>query len=78
MDQKIELDIETIFEDLSSIETDDNTKELLQNGVPAYIKEAGMTDGIMIKLYPDGSRDVVKIDNDFNEIIIANQEINHV
>ena len=37
MVQKIELDIETIFEDIHSIEMDDNTKELLQNGVPAYI-----------------------------------------
>ena len=72
MAQKIELDIETIFEDLSSIETDDNTKELLQNGVPAYIKEAGMADGIMIKLYPDGSREIVKIDNNFHETTIAN------
>ena len=78
MDQKIELDIETMFEDLHAIEAGDNTKELLQNGIPAYIKEPGMTDGVMIKLYPDSSREVVKIDNDFNEIIIANQEINHV
>ena len=78
MVQKIELDIESIFEELHSIEMDDNTKELLQNGIPAYIKEPGMADGVMIKLYPDSSREVVKIDNDFNEIIIANQEINHV
>ena len=78
MDQKIELDIETMFEDLHAIEAGDNTKELLQNGIPAYIKEPGMADGVMIKLYPDSSREVVKIDNDFNEIIIANQEINHV
>ncbi len=78
MDQKIELDIETIFEELHTIEMDDNTKELLQNGVPAYIKEPGMADEVMIKLYPDGSREIVKIDKNFNEIIIANQEINHV
>ncbi len=67
---QIELDTKTLFEDLHAIETDDNTKELLQNGIPAYIKEQGMADGVMIKLYPDSSREVVKINKNFNEIII--------
>ena len=42
MTQEAELDIETIFENIESIEMIDNTKELLYNGVPAYIKEPGM------------------------------------
>jgi hypothetical protein len=71
MVKKIDLDIETIFEDVHSIERDDNTKELLYNGVPAYIKEPGMADGVMIKLYPNGSREIVKIDSSFNERVIG-------
>ena len=71
MDQKIELDIEAMFEDLHAIEADDNTKELLQNGIPAYIKEPGMADGVMIKLYPNGTRKIVKIDSSFNERVIG-------
>jgi hypothetical protein len=38
----IELDFENIFEDLKSIEMIDNTKELLDNGIPTYIKDPGM------------------------------------
>lgn len=71
MVQKIELDIETIFEELHSIEVDDNTKELLQNGVPAYIKEPGMTNGFMIKLYPNGTKETVHIDASFNETVVS-------
>ncbi len=70
MVQKIELDIETIFEELHSIEMDDNTKELLQNGVPAYIKEPGMANGFMIKLYPNGTKETVHIDASFNETVV--------
>ncbi|SFV89769.1 hypothetical protein MNB_SV-4-951 [hydrothermal vent metagenome] len=70
MVQKIELNIESIFEALHSIEMDDNTKELLQNGVPAYIKEPGMANGFMIKLYPNGTKETVHIDTSFNETVI--------
>ncbi len=70
MVQKIELDIETIFEELNTIEMDDNTKELLQNGVPAYIKEPGMANGFMIKLYPNGTKKTVHIDASFNETVV--------
>jgi len=70
MVKKIELDIETIFEDIDSIEMDDNTKELLSNGVPAYIKEVGMENGIMTKLYPNGTKETVRIDDAFNETVI--------
>ncbi|WP_457607656.1 hypothetical protein [Nitratifractor sp.] len=70
MVQKIEPDIETMFEDIHSIETDDNTKELLQNGVPAYIKERGMADGFMIKLYPNGTKETVYIDETFHETVV--------
>ena len=70
MVKKIELDIETIFEDIHSIEMNDNTKELLHNGVPAYIKESGMPSGIMTKLYPNGRKETVQIDKDFNETVI--------
>ena len=66
-----ELDIENIFENIESIEMTDNTKELLDNGVPAYIKDPGMADGVMIKLYPNGTRKIVKIDSSFNEIVIG-------
>jgi len=66
-----ELDIENIFENLESIEIIDNTKELLDNGVSAYIKNPGMADGVMIKLYPNGTRKIVKIDSSFNEIVIG-------
>ena len=70
MVKKIELDIESIFEDVDSIENVDNTKELLHNGVPAYIKELGMGNGIMTKIYPNGIKEVVKIDAAFNETVI--------
>ncbi len=70
MVKKIELDIESIFEDVDSIEMDDNTKELLHNGVPAYIKELGMENGIMTKLYPNGTQETVKIDDAFNETVV--------
>ena len=70
MVQKIKLDIETIFEDIQSIEMDDNTKELLHNGIPAYIKEPGMENGFMIKLYPNGTKETVHIDDAFNETVV--------
>lgn len=70
MVKKMELDIETIFEDVHSIEKDDNTKELLHNGVPAYIKEPGMANGFMIKLYPNGTKEAVHIDDAFNETVV--------
>ncbi|NKQ40255.1 MAG: hypothetical protein HF962_01635 [Sulfurovum sp.] len=70
MVKKIELDIETIFEDIHSIEMNDNTKELLHNGIPAYFKESGMANGIMTKLYPNGTKETVQIDEDFNETVV--------
>jgi len=70
MVKKIEFDIETILEDVESIEKDDNTKELLDNGVPAYIKEPGMANGVMIKLYPNGTKETVHIDETFHETVV--------
>jgi len=70
MVQKIELEIESIFEELHSIEMYDNTKELLQNGVPAYIKEPGMANGFMVKLYPNGTKETVHIDASFHETVV--------
>ena len=70
MVQKIELDIETIFEDTHSIEMGDNTKELLQNGVPAYIKKLGMENGFMIKIHPNGTKETVYIDEAFHESVV--------
>ena len=70
MVQKMELDIESIFEDTNSIEEDDNTKELLNNGIPAYIKESGMANGVMIKLYPNGKKETIHIDKTFHEIVV--------
>ena len=71
MVQKVEIDIETIFKNIQSIEMDDNTKELLQNGIAAYIKEPGMKNGYMIKLYPNGTKETVYIDEAFNETIVT-------
>ena len=71
MTQETKFDLESIFENLESIEMIDNTKELLGNGVPAYIKDPGMADGVMIKLYPNGTRKIVKIDSSFNERVIG-------
>jgi hypothetical protein len=70
MVQKMELDIETIFDDIHSIEMDDNTQELLHNGVPAYIKEPGMANGFMVKLYPNGTQETVHIDETFHETVV--------
>jgi len=70
MVQKMELDIETILEDMHSIVMDDNTKELLDNGIPAYIKEPGMANGIMIKLYPNGKKETIHIDETFHETVV--------
>lgn len=71
MTQETQFDLESIFENLESIEMIDNTKELLDNGIPAYIKNPGMADGVMIKLYPNGTRKIVKIDSSFNERVIG-------
>jgi hypothetical protein len=71
MVQKIEIDIEKIFDDIAGIEADDNTKELLQNGIPAYIKEPNMPQGTMIKLYPDGTKEIVHIDEAFHESVLS-------
>jgi len=71
MTQETKFDLESIFENLESIEMIDNTKELLDNGIPAYIKDPGMADGVMIKLYPNGTRKIVKIDSSFNERVIG-------
>ena len=71
MVQKIDIDIEKIFDDIAGIETDDNTKELLQNGVPAYIKEHTMPQGVMLKLYPNGTKETVRIDKYFHESVIS-------
>jgi hypothetical protein len=71
MTQETKFDLESIFENLESIEMINNTKELLDNGIPAYIKDPGMADGVMIKLYPNGTRKIVKIDSFFNERVIG-------
>ena len=71
MVQKIDIDIEKIFSDIDSIEADDNTRELLDNGIPAYIKEPNMPQGTMIKLYPDGTKEIVHIDNLFHESVLS-------
>ncbi len=70
MVKKVDIDIETIFEDIQSIEMEDNTKELLKNSVPTYIKKADMESGYMIKLYPDGTKETVYIDRSFNETVV--------
>ena len=75
MVQKIDIDIEKIFSDIDGIEADDNTQELLQNGVPAYIKEHNMPKGVMLKLYPNGTRETVKIDEDFQESVIVKSNL---
>jgi hypothetical protein len=66
----MEIDIESVFENMQSIEMDDNTKELLRNGIPAYIKDPDMANGIMLKLYPDGKKETVYIDDDFRESVV--------
>ena len=71
MVQKVEIDLEAIFKNIQSIEMVDNTKELLQNGIPAYIKEPGMTNGFMIKIYPNGTKETVHIDASFNETVVS-------
>lgn len=71
MTQETKFYLESIFENLESIEMIDNTKELLDNGIPAYIKDPRMADGVMIKLYPNGTRKIVKIDSSFNERVIG-------
>ena len=68
MVQKIDIDID-------GIEVDDNTKELLQNGVPAYIKEHNMLTGVMLKFYPNGTSETVKIDEDFQENVIVKSNL---
>lgn len=70
MVQKIDINIEKIFDDIVGIEADDNTIELLTNGIPAYIKEPNMPQGTMIKLYPNGKKEIVHIDKSFNESVL--------
>jgi len=67
--------VQKIFSDIDSIEADDNTKEFLQNGVPAYIKEHNMLTGVMLKFYPNGTSETVKIDEDFQENVIVKSNL---
>ena len=71
MVQKIDIDFEKIFSDIDGIEAGDNTIELLENGIPAYIKEPNMPQGTMIKLYPDGTKEIVHIDKTFHESVLS-------
>ena len=71
MVQKIDIDFEKIFSNIDGIEADDNTIELLENGIPAYIKEPNMPQGTMIKLYPDGTKEIVQIDKTFQESVLS-------
>ena len=71
MVQKIDIDFEKIFSDIDGIEADDNTIELLENGIPAYIKEPNMPQGTMIKLYPNGTKEIVQIDKTFHESVLS-------
>jgi hypothetical protein len=70
MVKTLEINIDSIFEDIKYIEEEDNTKELLKSGVPVYIKEPGMPQGIMIKIYPNGTKETVRIDENFNENVV--------
>jgi len=71
MVQKIDIDFEKIFSDIDGIEADDNTMELLENGIPAYVKEPNMPQGTMIKLYPNGTKEIVHIDKTFHESVLS-------
>ena len=71
MVKKIDINLEIILEDIEGIEHDDNTQALLKRGIPAYVKSDGMPRGIMTKLYPDGRRETVRIDEQFQESVVS-------
>jgi len=72
MNRPIEIDFDRLLNNLEKIERHDNVQELLQKGVAAYIKEETMPRGTMLKLYPDGRRTLIQIDESFREKILRN------
>ena len=71
MVKKHEIDIDTVLDTIEHIGLEDNTKTLLDNGIPTYIKEPNMPQGTMIKLYPNGTRDTIIVDENFQERIVT-------
>lgn len=47
----------------------DNTKSLLKRGISVYIKDSSIREG-NIKIYPDGKKEVIKLDKNFEEVVL--------
>ena len=45
-------------------------KRLLKAGKPAVIKVEGLKKGEMLKLYPDDTKEIIRLDEQYNEIVI--------
>ncbi len=65
-----DIQIETLEEKFNEIEKIDNTSPLIEKGIATYIKEPDMPTGVMIKIYPDGIRKKIYIDEYFREKVL--------
>jgi len=45
-------------------------KRLLKAGKPAVIKVEGLGKGEMLKLYPDDTKEIIRLDEQYNEVVI--------
>jgi hypothetical protein len=44
-------------------------EKLLKQGIPVYYLDDNITDGT-VKEYPDGRKEVVTLDNNYNEVLV--------
>lgn len=61
-----------IWESLMTIDGDDSAAEaMLAAGIPIYYSEKDTPEGLMIKEYPDGRRELVRFSRQGDEVICA-------
>ncbi|PKU26080.1 hypothetical protein [Telmatospirillum siberiense] len=68
-------DLDRLWNDLPRlIEQDDGyaVKELLAKGIPAYYSEDDTPEGLLIRENPDGTRQLVRVSFDGDDIVIQN------
>ena len=53
------LKLDEVLENIEDLLVDDNTKELLESGKPAYVM-ASESNSDILKIYPDGKKEIIK------------------
>lgn len=63
---------EQLWRDLELVDGDDSAvRALLAEGVPIYYEEDDTPEGLLIKEYPDGRRELVRFRRDGDEVIAS-------